>query len=58
MGWQGLLQANYQSFDEFESYCDNYGLHHRLGYDSVMEAWQANPTVQGSVLPSDFRKIK
>lgn len=57
MGWQGKLQENYNSFEEFDSYCDIYHLHERLGYETTEEAWADNPTVQGSVNPSDFRKV-
>ena len=53
-GWQSPLRDNYA---EFERYADTYGLHGRLGYRSPRAAWNANPTVQGSVNPSDFRKV-
>lgn len=56
-GWQGKLQENYSSFEEFEAYSETYGLAARLGYDDAQEAWDANPIIQGSVNPSDFRKV-
>jgi hypothetical protein len=57
-GWRGKLQQQYASFEEFQSYAELYGLHRRLGYKSIRVCWEANPTVQGSVEPSDFRKVK
>lgn len=55
MGWRAKLRSNYTSFEEFEAYAEIYGLHERLGFDSPADAWAANPRVQGSVNPSDFR---
>jgi hypothetical protein len=57
IGWQGKLQDQYKTADEFVSYSHTYGLHTRLGYATPEEAWEANPTVQGSVNPADFRKV-
>jgi len=57
-GWQCRLRENYADFDEFKRYAETYGLHRRLGYSSPRAAWNANPVVQGSVDPSDFRKVK
>ncbi len=57
-GWQCRLQASYASFDEFESYSDTYGLHEKLGYDNALQAWNDNPLIQGSVNPSDFKKVR
>lgn len=54
MGWQCRLRDNYVSFDEFRSMAQTYGLHKRLGFVSPLHAWQANPLVQGSTVPSDF----
>ena len=56
-GWQSPLLDNYADFAEFERYAETYGLHRRLGYRSPRAAWNANPTVQGSVEPSDFRSV-
>lgn len=56
-GWQGRLQDQYDLFEYFEAYSLIYGLHTRLGYDSPKEAWEDNPVVQGSVIPSDYRKV-
>jgi len=57
-GYQCPLQENYANYEEFERYAETYGLHTRLGYKTSRAAWDANPTVQGSVEPSDFRKVK
>jgi hypothetical protein len=54
-GWQARLQSNYhRSFKTFERYCEMYGLHSRLGFKSARRAWNANPIIQGSVVPDDF----
>lgn len=57
-GWRGRLQDVYNSYDEFFSYCSIYGNHTRLGFDFPEDAWKANPVIQGSVIPSDYQKIK
>jgi len=57
-GWQNRLQENYSSFEEFKAWADCWGIHTRLGYKTIRGAWKANPMVQGSVIPSDFRKVK
>jgi hypothetical protein len=57
-GYQCRLQNNYAGLAEFERYAETYGLHSRLGFKTPRAAWDANPTIQGSVEPSDFRKVK
>lgn len=57
-GWQGRLQENYVHFAEFKMFAELYDLHHKLGYVTPKAAWEANPVVQGSVNPSDFRKVR
>jgi hypothetical protein len=52
--WKSKLQEVYSNFEEFQSYSEMYGLAERLGFQSAEEAWQANPTVQGSVDPADY----
>lgn len=54
-GWQCRLQENYKSFEEWQSYSDTYGLSERIGFGSAQEAWDANPWVEGSTNPADFR---
>ena len=56
-GWQAKLHSIYSNFQEFKSYSDCYGIAERLGYASPVMAWIKNPTIQGSVNPSDYRKI-
>lgn len=56
-GWQGKLQAQYSTFVEFQAYSDMYGLHTRLGFLTPELAWQANPTVRGSVVPEDYQIV-
>lgn len=56
-GWQCRLRENYVDFEEFESNANLRGLHVRLGYVTPQEAWDDNPIVQGSVNPSDYRKV-
>ena len=53
--WSGKLQSQYKDLEEFEAYDETYGLSKRLGYDSAEAAWNANPTVQGSTDPEDYK---
>lgn len=57
-GYQCRLRENYADLDEFERYDRMYGLARRLGYKTAAGAWKANPTIQGSTDPADFRKVK
>lgn len=57
-GWQGKLQNVYSSYDEFVIYCETYDIHSRLGYNLPIDAWNANPTIQGSVNSSDLKVVK
>jgi hypothetical protein len=57
MGWQDKLRNAYSSEEDWAAYALTYGLHERLGYASPEDAWEANPTVQGSVNPSDYRRV-
>lgn len=56
-GWQAKLRDVYSNFSEFADYCFIYNNHVRLGFATPDEAWAANPVVQGSVLPSDYRRV-
>ena len=56
-GYQCKLRESYTDYDEFESYATTFGLDARLGYKTPKDCWNANPTIQGSVLPPDFRKV-
>lgn len=55
MGSRYHLRYAYTDFSEWEQFSDIYGLAKRLGYDSALDAWVANPIVEGSINPSDFR---
>jgi hypothetical protein len=56
-GYQCKLQDSYDTYAQWEAYADTYGLHLKLGFASIREAWDANPIIQGSVIPADFCKI-
>ena len=57
-GWKMKLRRNWETYSFFESCCNNYGIHTRLGFKTPHEAWAANPTVCGSVLPEDLGVVK
>lgn len=57
-GYRNRLRRNYASFGEFEASCEIYGLHTRLGYKTPEAAWRYNPMIEGSVTPSDFRRVR
>jgi hypothetical protein len=57
-GWQEYLQTVFLTFGEFKANCDLYGLHRRMGYKTIWDAWADNPLVEGSINPSDFRRVK
>ena len=58
MGWRARLCVNYPRFGEWDTYSKVYGLAAKLGYADEKEAWDANPVIEGSTNPSDFRKVK
>jgi hypothetical protein len=58
VGWQAKLRKVYASLDEFKAYCEIYAINHRIGYKTPEGAWRANPTIQGSVNPSDLRRVR
>lgn len=57
-GYQMRLRESYHSLEEWENSCSFYNLHLKLGYKTPQAAWRYNPMIQGSVNPSDFRKVK
>lgn len=57
-GWQGRLHDVYSDLEDFETYCAMYQIHVRLGYKTIQGCWDANPVVQGSVNPSDLRRVR
>ena len=54
----GKLQDNYENYEEFESYSEIYGLAQRLGFEGPKDAWDANPKIQWSTDPNDFKIVK
>jgi hypothetical protein len=56
VGWRCRLRENYADFAEWIAYSETYGLSARLGYKSAAAAWKANPIVEGSTNPSDYKK--
>lgn len=55
-GWRSTLHENYDNDrEQWLSCSETYGLANRLGYDDAEEAWDDNPIIEGSVIPSDFR---
>lgn len=58
MGWRTRLQENYGSYDQWESYNRVYMLAEKLGYPDTLTAWDANPVVEGSTNPADYRKVR
>lgn len=58
MGWRTRLRNNYSNDGQWIYNSDMWGLCGRLGYDSPESAWRANPVIEGSTNPSDFRKVK
>ena len=58
MGWRTRLRNNYWNAREWSINSDTFGLAERLGYKSGTDAWNANPVIEGSVEPSDFRRVK
>jgi hypothetical protein len=56
-GWQAKLREVYKTFSDFADWCFIYNNHVRLGFDTPEAAWDANPIIQGSVDPSDYRKL-
>ncbi len=53
-GWQDKLQNVYDSWENFNDFASTWGIHKRLGYHSAKDAWEVNPTIQGSTDPSDL----
>lgn len=53
----GKLQEGYIDFEEFKQYSDTYGLAKRLGFATAEEAWEANPLIQFSADPKDYKIV-
>lgn len=56
--WKDKIQDVYDSLDELIAIDDTYHLSTRLGFKSAEELWDANPMVQGSTDPSDYKLAK
>jgi hypothetical protein len=56
-GWRGRLKDCYDFYEQWERYCGYYGLARLLGYDWPSDAWIANPLVECSTNPTDFRVV-
>jgi len=57
--WQARLRDNYDNdIEQWRAYAEVYGLHTRLGFETIEEAWEANPLIQGSVHPADFKIVE
>src|SRR3972149_5893258 len=56
--WKDKLQNVYDDLEDFKSYDETYGVAKRLGFKSAEEAWEANPKIQGSTNPKDYKVIK
>jgi hypothetical protein len=57
-GWRERLRKVYANFEEFCGWDHVYNIAQRLGYKSATTAWRANPMIEGSVNPKDFRKVR
>ena len=57
-GWRSRLLEVYANFEDFCGWDHTYNIAKRLGYVSVFTAWRANPMIEGSVNPQDFRKVR
>jgi len=57
-GWQGRLQKQYDSFEQFKAYASMYDIHKRLGFRSMKSAWEANPIIRESVIPEDLEVVR
>lgn len=56
-GWEDKLHSVYTTYEEFCSYDSSYNIAERLGFSDTETAWEENPTIQGSIKPSDLRKV-
>ena len=55
--WIGRIQDVYRNAEDLHTYDGIYGICSRLGYRSVIECWEANPLVGGSVHPEDYGRV-
>ncbi len=57
-GWQDKLRKVYGTLDAFTRWSEVYGIHVRLGYITAKHAWNDDPVIEGSIVPSDLRVVK
>lgn len=57
IGWRTRLRNNYNDLADFIQWSDVCALADRLGFKSAESAWKANPVIEGSTNPADFRKV-
>lgn len=55
-GWENYLKGVYANKEEFLQYNEIYDIAKRLGYNDPEKCWRANPLIQGSTNPQDFKK--
>lgn len=56
-GWRAKLRTVYDSLEEFKAYAEVYDMPRRLGFRTAEAAWKANPLVEGSTEPRDYRRV-
>lgn len=57
-GGRYRLQTAYENLADFRRYDRVYNLARRLGCKSAKSAWDANPVIESSVEPGDYRKVR
>ncbi len=57
MGERSRLQSRYTDKADFAAWDESFGLSARLGFRDTTAAWLANPIMESSVNPSDFRVV-
>lgn len=55
--WTANLRKVYGSYESWRLHANVYGLTPRLGFDTARAAWDANPVIQGSTNPVDFKIV-
>lgn len=53
--WKDKLQNVYEDLEDLTSY---EGLAEGLGFENAEAAWEANPTIQGSTNPAEYKTVK
>jgi hypothetical protein len=58
IGWRAKLRNIYSDLNNLIVHDEMYGILAKLGYVTAKAAWEENPTIEGSINPSDFSKSK